>query len=86
MTLFYCLYFCIYYNNADLVEFLRTLIQKIPHIEKIDNMLELIDKNGVERLRNKSDPLNNMIYHMVFYSAMDDHLRIIYSKILSQLR
>lgn len=26
MALFYCLYFCIYYNNSDLVEFLRTLI------------------------------------------------------------
>jgi len=26
LALFYCLYFCIYYNNPDLVEFLRTLI------------------------------------------------------------
>lgn len=31
MALFYCLYFCIYYNNPDLVEFLRTLIQKMPN-------------------------------------------------------
>jgi hypothetical protein len=29
MALFYCLYFCIYYNNPDLVEFLRTLINKM---------------------------------------------------------
>ena len=28
MALFYCLYFCVYYNNADIVEFLRTLITK----------------------------------------------------------
>ena len=37
MALFYCLYFCIYYNNPDLVEFLRTLIQKMDNRpEKID--------------------------------------------------
>ena len=29
MVLFYCLYFCVYYNNPDLVEFLRTLITKM---------------------------------------------------------
>ena len=29
MALFYCLYFCVYYNNPDLVEFLRTLINKL---------------------------------------------------------
>ena len=29
LSLFYCLYFCIYYNNPDLVEFLRTLILKM---------------------------------------------------------
>jgi hypothetical protein len=29
LALFYCLYFCIYYNNPDLVEFLRTLIKKM---------------------------------------------------------
>ena len=29
MVLFYCLYFCVYYNNPDLVEFLRTLINKM---------------------------------------------------------
>ena len=29
MTLFYCLYFCIYYNYPDLVEFLRTLMSKM---------------------------------------------------------
>lgn len=26
MALFYCLFFCVYYNNPELVEFLRTMI------------------------------------------------------------
>ena len=58
MTLFYCLYFCIYYNNADLVEFLRILIVKIPHNEKIDKLLEQIDINGIERIRERGSPIN----------------------------
>ena len=34
MSLFYCLYFCIYYHNQEIVEFLRTLISKIEdHID-----------------------------------------------------
>ena len=48
MALFYCLYFCIYYNNPDLVEFLRTLIQKMEgKPDKIDVLLEYIDVNGI---------------------------------------
>ena len=34
LALFYCLYFCIYYKNPDLVEFLRTLIQKMGNDNK----------------------------------------------------
>ncbi len=36
MVFFYCLYFCIYYNNPEMVEFLRTLIKKMKigfHVE-----------------------------------------------------
>jgi len=29
MALFYCLYFCIYYKNDDLIEFLRVLVTKL---------------------------------------------------------
>lgn len=28
-ALFYCLFFCIYYNNSEVVEFLRTLISNL---------------------------------------------------------
>jgi len=28
-SLFFCLYFCVFYNNPELVEFLRTLIIKM---------------------------------------------------------
>lgn len=29
MTIFYCLYFCIYYKNIHIVTFLKTLVQKV---------------------------------------------------------
>jgi hypothetical protein len=52
MALFYCLYFCIYYNNSDIVEFLRALIVKISNRPaRIDQLLEYIDVNGIERIR-----------------------------------
>jgi len=58
MSLFYCLYFCIYYNNPDLVEFLRMLIHKLRPIERNDRLLEFIDIHGIERLRRKLEPIN----------------------------
>ena len=68
MALFYCLYFCIYYNNPDLIEFLRTLISKMyDRPQKVDKILEYIDTNGIERLRTRDDVINSHIYHMVFY-------------------
>jgi hypothetical protein len=68
MALFYCLYFCIYYNNPDLVEFLRTLISKMESKpEKIDMLLEAIDVNGIERIRTVGEAINSHIYHIVFY-------------------
>jgi hypothetical protein len=83
MALFYCLYFCIYYNNPDLVEFLRTLISKMTdRPPKIDQMLEYVDVNGIERLRTNGEVINTHVYHMVFYQAIDDDLRVVYSQIL----
>ena len=32
MALFYCLYFCIFFKNPDIVEFLRALINKFPNL------------------------------------------------------
>lgn len=87
MALFYCLYFCVYYNNPDLVEFLRTLITKMAkRPEKTDQLLEYIDVNGIERLRTIGDLINTHVYHMVFYQAVDDELRVVFAQILRQLR
>jgi hypothetical protein len=87
MALFYCLYFCIYYNNLDIVEFLRALISKIQHRPKrIDQMLDLIDVNGIERIRTIGETINTHVYHMTFYQAVDDDLRVVYSQILRQLK
>ena len=89
MSLFYCLYFCIYYKNPDLVEFLRTLIRKMDaktKPDKIDKMLEFIDLNGIDVLRTQGEKINTHVYHMVFYQAVDDELRIIYAQILRALK
>lgn len=86
MALFYSLFFCIYYKNEDLVEFLRTLIHKIHSHDKIDKLLEYIDVNGIDRIRTVGEPINSMVYHMVFYQAVDDDLRIVYAQIFRQLR
>jgi len=86
MAIFYCLFFCIYYLNQDLVEFLRILIHKLPANEKIDKLLEYIDVYGLKRLRTKGEQINMLIYHMVFYQAVDDDLRIVYSQIFYKLR
>lgn len=51
MALFYCLFFCIYYKNEEIVEFLRNLIQKIHSHERMDKLLEYIDVNGISRIR-----------------------------------
>lgn len=70
MALFYCLYFCIYYNNPELVEFLKILINSMNEIgkpAKIDEILKMIDENSIERIRSIGDPLNTHVYHMVFY-------------------
>ena len=79
MALFYCLFFCIFYNNPDLIEFLRQLIHKVKSYEKIDRLLELIDIHGIPRLRETGEQINQYVYHMVFYQAVDDDLRIVYS-------
>jgi hypothetical protein len=87
MTLFFCLYFCIYFNNPDLVEFLRSLIHKMNiHDKRILRILELIDVNGILRLRKVGEAINQQLYHMVLYEAFDANLRVIYLQIFRQLK
>jgi len=57
MALFYCLFFCIQFNNESLIEFLRSLIQKIHSHSKIDKLLELIDVNGIARIRSDGEQI-----------------------------
>jgi len=95
MGLFYLLYFCVYFNNEFVLAFLQTLIPKIKVDEcsrhevafkEIEDLLDLIDKNGLERLRRSGDQENVRLYHLVFYYAINDQLRIVYSKILRKLK
>ena len=78
-SLFFCLYFCIFYNNPELVSFLRTLIKKMNiQNDNIDKLLESIDVNGIERLRTVGEQINAQIYHIVMYQAFEEELRVIY--------
>lgn len=69
MALFYCLYFCIYYNNAELVDFLSTLVHGMGEESngKIKEILQFMEENSLDRLRTVGDPLNTHVYHMVFF-------------------
>lgn len=72
ITLFYCLFFCIFYNNSSMVDFLRLILKKIPHSEKIDKLMYYIDSYGVEKIRAPGVPVKCTVYHMVLYQAIDD--------------
>jgi len=87
MSIFYCLYFCIYFRNPSLVDFFRTLVHKMDHqIDKIEEILYYIDTNGVFSIRQSESPLNQYVYHMVLYQAMNDKLRLVYSQIIRKLK
>ena len=79
MTLFYLLFFCIYFKNEELLGFLRNLIDKIEYNEKIHRLLKQIDQEGIDKIRTVGEQINQIVYHMVFYQAIDDNLRIVYS-------
>lgn len=86
MALFYCLFFCVYFRNEELLDFIRSLIERVPSIPKIDKLLEFIDVNGIDKIRTVGEQINGLVYHMVFYQAVDDDLRIVYSSIFRQCR
>lgn len=62
------------------------MVHLLPSRKKTDRLLEYIDVYGLEKLRESGEQINQIVYHMVFYQAMDDHLRIIYSMIFKRLR
>mmetsp|Transcript_41392 Transcript_41392/g.63096 ORF Transcript_41392/g.63096 Transcript_41392/m.63096 type:complete len:96 (-) Transcript_41392:710-997(-) len=93
MALFYCLFFCIYFMNKEIVEFLRNLIPKMAshHVDlsalkKVQQLQYQIDLHGLDRLRTPGDKHNLVLYHWVFYQSIDDKLRVVYSKILRRLK
>lgn len=52
----------------------------------VDQLLEYIDVYGIERIRQTTEQISQTVYHMVFYKAVDDELRIIYAMIFSKLK
>lgn len=89
MALFYCLYFCIYYNNPQIVDFVHSLFIKLPkedRLEEIQEIISYIDDHKIEKLRAIGEQVNTQLYHMVFYQAVDDDLRVVYAQILRRLK
>ena len=89
MSIFYGLFFCIYYNNHYMVEVFRNFYQVIARpndkaTAQIDKLLEYIDQNGLECLRDESQQIHAVVFHLAFYQAIDDDLRAVYSIILRQ--
>ena len=86
MSLFYILFFCIFYRNQEMILFIRQLIAKMKSNHKIDRLLELIDIHGLDRIRTVGEMINNIVYHMVFYEAINDKLKVVYTMIFRQMR
>ena len=78
MSLFYILYFCIYFKNKQLVPFVKDFINKADRRPKTEKLLEYLDTFGIDKLRDIGEPINNIVYHMVLYQAIDDKLRVVY--------
>jgi len=63
-AIFYFLYFCIYFNNTFIIDFLKTVIEKLGSLnrevqdEKTDYLLKMLDSHGLDRLRCQGDPVN----------------------------
>lgn len=50
------------------------------------NLLDEVDQNGIQRMRNIDESVNANFYHRVLYLAFDDKLRIIYAQIIKRLK
>ena len=86
MSLFYVLFFCVFYRNQEMIQFVRSLLSKQKKNHKIEQLLEYIDIHGVEKIRTIGELINNIVYHMVLYQAFDEKLKIVYSMLFKQMR
>ena len=89
--MFYLLFFCIFFDNNDIFQFLRVLIIKMPEVHdmiisgQIHTLTEMIDMHGIELLRQQGEKPNRIIYHMALYNAFDDSLRVIYRELIRKM-
>lgn len=78
LAFFYCLFFCIYFNNQHVLKFLRTLINKVAKVDtQTLELLKQIDTHGLECLRQQGTELNSVVYHQAMYQAFNDKLRVV---------
>lgn len=94
-TLFYCLFFAIFFNNPDIVPFLSEIINYLKSRNKsqkedeqdLNNwLLGNINMYGIDLLRAQADKTSQIVYHRVFYKAIDDQIRVVYSMIMNSLK
>ena len=89
-VLFFAAFFCVFYNNQFLLNFLKSLIERIrinrqATKQRLDAFLELVDHYGIEFTRKIGEQVNTRAYHSVLFTAFDQKLRVVYSKIIRKL-
>ena len=65
---------------------LMTKLDQTQQIRKIDELMTLILLHGIDRLSNNSDTACQEFFHIVFYQAIDDNMRLVYYNILLKLK
>lgn len=61
-------------------------LDRTQQIKMIDELLMRIHNQGIKRLSNTSDPMCQEFFHIVFYQAIDDNLRLVYDQIMGRLK
>lgn len=61
-------------------------LPKEDRLEEIQDMLTHIDDYKIQKLRTIGEQVNTQLYHLVFYQAVDDDLRVVYAQLLRRLK
>ena len=92
LSLFYLVFFCVFFKNMEIYRFLKMLIFKMGTIRdktasgQVNTIIDMIDQYGFEMLRQVGEKPNRILYHMAMYNAFDDDLRILYSPLIKKMQ
>ena len=62
------------------------VLERLKQVEKTQMQQQEDIKTAQIALERQKQQINTHVYHMVFYQAVDDDLRVVYSQILRQLK